>query len=116
MLEIPASSLRRYAQTFADRLSPSAHKRKRSYTDEDLSTLRKIRAYIGQGLSADDIRDRLDVVEAAAAQDSALALLPTVLQHFENIAQTLSSQQAEIDDLRKQIGALNRPWWRRLLG
>ena len=125
MLQIPGSSLRRYAALFADRLSLTARRRKRLYTDQEILTLQKVRDLAGQGLTVTQIAERLDVVVDQEPPANALALLPSILQEFEEIrsrlAQMETDQQSQLDALRVQVDQLaqelerqRRPWWKRL--
>jgi len=90
-------------------------------------TLQKVRDLAGQGLTVTQIAERLDVVVDQEPPANALALLPSILQEFEEIrsrlAQMETDQQSQLDALRVQVDQLaqelerqRRPWWKRLRG
>src|SRR3990172_3813398 len=119
MLDIPASSLRRYATIFAQFLDQGARRRKRLYTDQDILTLRRVRDFAAHGLTTGQIAQRLEVVEVDQP-NNALALLPNVLREFEILHSMQSDQdqrieqlRSEIEQLREEIRQQRRPWWRR---
>jgi DNA-binding transcriptional MerR regulator len=117
MLDIPASTLRRYAVQFSEYLSASANqKRRRSYTQGDILVLGKIRELTGQGLPVEDIAGRLPMVDNEPPEKSALALVPDIaseLAHAQTVArnalqlvQELTSQVEKIPDIENRIAAL----------
>lgn len=126
MLNIPESSLRRYAVLFADYLSPSAHKRRRTYTDQDIATLGRIRD-LAQRMPLDQIGPLLSVVETHEETANALALVPSIAlaieqaaaqsaQALQRIEQLEALQADQAEELRRLREWLALPWWRRFWG
>ena len=115
MLKIPASTLRRYSVDFADQLSDSARHtgHKRTYADDDVLTLRRIRKLSGQRLAPAEIRARLAVMEPESPS-SALALMPEILNQFESLRADLAQAHEKIDHLQARLDVLEMPWYRRL--
>ena len=105
MLDIPGSSLRRLASQFSDRLSESANKRRRTYTDEDIKVLKRVRELTGQGMSIEEIKNVIDVAPSDSAlakvPESSLALLPEVLQEFESLRSEISDLRSEVNELKE---------------
>ena len=60
-LNVPGSTIRRWALRFENVLSKQVGK-KRVYTLQDVDTFRKIRDYSKQGKSLDNIADKLKIV------------------------------------------------------
>lgn len=124
MLDIPTSTLRRYSRDWHEHLSASASRQgqKRSYTDTDILTLRRLRALLSQKLDHEDIAARLQVVEPDTPQESALSMVPAIAGEFENIRSFIAQMQAEHDNelsaLRERVkrleDELNTPWYKRL--
>jgi phage shock protein A len=86
-------------------------------------TLQKIRDLAHDGLTVDEIAPRLEVVTDTNQAENALALLPNVLQEFENIQSQITNQAdqlteltSQVDQLRAQLTELQqrRSWWDRL--
>lgn len=124
MLEIPASTLRRYAVQFAPFLSPSGQRknRRREYTQADVLTFQKIRDYSGQGLTPDEIAARLPLVDSEPATNNALALIPDIAAKFEefaaahaNLNARLENQDARIAALEAELSEKKIPWYKKLL-
>lgn len=119
MLSIPVSSLRRYAKIFADYLSPGAKRRKRQYSDDDVLVLKRIRELAGNGMTTEEIKEVLTLVpQEDKPPDSALALMPTILEEFETLRRVIMDQQDYIDRQRvynDQVRKYNKlSAWQRL--
>lgn len=134
LLNIPVSSLRRYAVDYADMLSASAaHEgKKRRYTDNDVLTLRRIRVLVAQKKTPDEVRGLLQVVaslppdeQVTPPADRALAVAyPELLEQLEFIKSALASKDAQISELLARVNALEQaaqgeherqamPWYKR---
>lgn len=136
MLGIATSTVRKYASLYSDHLSDKAGRMQRSYTDQDIATLKRIVDLRRDGYSLSDIPDMLATVLAPPEPEESLKLLPGILTQFEAIYDVQSDHTDQIgylkdriddEDLRKRLEALeelerereerhNRPWWRKLLG
>jgi len=134
MLQIPTSSLRRYSEAFKDHLTIKHTKgQKRTYTEQDIITLGKIRDLAKSGLTHEVISERLPLIEEQSEPiDNALALIPTVAKELEaikdnqsSIVQIIQQLQDDLEDqktanleLQKKVNDLesfnNLPWWKRI--
>jgi len=123
-LNVPSSTIRRWAVRFEDVLSKQESK-KRMYTMEDLDTFRKIRDYSKQGKSLDNIADKLKIVASKVDQEqkpeTGLVLHPELVSFMQNIAEQNVALQLQVDKMRVQqdkqnelIAWLMLPWWKRL--
>lgn len=129
MLDIAPSTLRRYAAVYSDHLSPQQPGHKRGYTDQDITTLRRIKDLVGH-VPPDEIPARLAVVEdqQPAAISSGLALIPEIAARFDRLeadrqaaAQQISALSGRLERLEAITAQSERlrawaalPWWRRL--
>lgn len=103
MLEIPASSLRRYAVQFAPFLSRAGNQsRRRAYTQNDVLVFKRIRELTGQGVPLEEVASRLQIVKNEPPEKNALALVPEIAAEFQRLA----SQVARLPELENQIAAL----------
>lgn len=127
MLNLAPSSLRRYVTIFPDLLSDTAKlpSKSRRYTDADILVLRRIKDLIRSRKTPEEIRVALQVVEPEEPASSALALMPEVIQQFENLRAQLAEMQAnqettkqELEETRARLKALeerlSEPWYRRI--
>jgi len=134
MLDIPTSSLRRYSQVFSDYLTIKHVKgQKRTYTEQDIVTLGKIRDLASSGLNHELIAERLPLIEDQKEPiDNALALIPTVAKELEafkdfqvSIMQTvktleddLNAEKNKTTELGEKITELENyislPWWKKI--
>jgi len=121
-LEIPTSTLRRWSTRFVEFMSFShSPGQKRSYTLEDLATLRRVRELSRAGLPLEKIHEALiaEAVGAEGANGSSTALinLSDVAQAFDDFRARFSSLEQKNKDLQAQVEALEEyiqtPWWRR---
>ena len=73
-LEISPSTLRRWSNEFSEFLSPQASspeaKGKHRYSDEDLATFITIKGLMTEGLTYDQVRQRLSDLRSGAASGS----------------------------------------------
>ena len=123
-LNVPSSTIRRWAVRFEDVLSKQDSK-KRMYTMEDLDTFRKIRDYSKQGKSLDNIADKLKIVpakvEAEQNTETGLIVHPEVAKVLNRISENNIALQLQLDKMKAQQDKQNKliawlmlPWWKRL--
>ena len=116
-LNVPSSTIRRWAVRFEDVLSKQESK-KRMYTMEDLDTFRKIRDYSKQGKSLDNIADKLKIVSSKVDQEqkpeTGLILHPELVSFMQNIAEQNIALQLQVDQLQAQVDWLMLPWWKKI--
>jgi DNA-binding transcriptional MerR regulator len=106
-LDVPPSTLRRWAGRFADHLSPQPSGRgHRSYTVDDLNTFRRIRDLSGQGVLLDDIAKRLDVVDPPPDDTTDLITTEGYSRMLDYAVNTLQSMQSTITDQGQRITRL----------
>jgi DNA-binding transcriptional MerR regulator len=117
MLGVPLSTLRRYSRDFAHLLSESARAagRKRNYTDQDILALRQIRKYSSQRMTPAEIERLVQVVEPPEETTSALALVPQILQGFEDIRSELREMRETVDRLERELEETRIPWYKRII-
>ena len=120
-LNVPSSTIRRWAARFEDVLSKQESK-KRMYTMEDLDTFRKIRDYSKQGKSLDNIADKLKIVSSKVDQEqnteTGLILHPELVRFMQDIAEQNVALQLQADKLQEQVDKLTAwislPWYKRI--
>ena len=116
-LNVPSSTIRRWAVRFEDVLSKQEGK-KRMYTMEDLDTFRKIRDYSKQGKSLDNIADKLKIVSSKVDQEqkpeTGLILHPELVSFMQNIAEQNVALQLQANKLQEQVDWLMLPWWKKI--
>jgi len=121
-LEIPPSTLRRWSTRFVEFMSFShSPGQKRSYTLEDLATLRRVKELSGEGLPLEKIHEALllQAVGAEGANGSSTALinLSDVAQAFEDFRAQFVALEHKNKELQAHVEALENyiqtPWWRR---
>ena len=120
-LNVPSSTIRRWAVRFEDVLSKQESK-KRMYTMEDLDTFRKIRDYSKQGKSLDNIADKLKIVASKVDQEqkpeTGLILHPELVSFMQNIAEQNVALQLQANKLQGQVDQLTAwislPWYKRI--
>lgn len=136
MLSIPSSTLRHYAKKFSKHLSPQKGKH-RLYTERDLLVLKKVKELSGSNLPLDVIDAQLAVIEVPAKeepkpQETALSLIPSVMQEIETAQVIARAAQNKTDQLAADLEQLSAkvtqqsdqlasfkawaslPWWKRL--
>jgi len=116
-LNVPSSTIRRWAVRFENHLAKRSGK-KRTYTVSDMDTFRKIRDLSGQGFGLDKIDEMLDVVESPEDQSTALLSLADFVQSLESahneaasLRQMITDQDARIKHLEDWI---TTPWYKRM--
>lgn len=118
-LGIATSTLRRWASEFEPFLSLRTGV-KRTYTTDDITTLKRVKDLFAQGLKTEQVREALPLVDARAI-DSALITLPEVLQALDalrldrlNMLERLEAQEQAINELREQLAEQGKPWYQKL--
>lgn len=116
-LNVPASTVRRWAAKFERHLSPRKGK-KRSYTITDLDTFRKIRDLSAAGHGLKKIAEMLDVVEIPEDQSTGLMNLADFVQAFEMFNANILQLQDKIDNQEDRIKQLedwiSTPFYKRI--
>ena len=124
-LNIPSSTLRRYARLFKEYLSPSAQRRRRKYTTIDLEIFEKIKTLSAEGVLIDEMGpllaempiDHAEIILEDDSKESSRAIVPVnpeVIRNFANVDNKLDQLLAEIAQLRADLEAAKKPWWKRL--
>jgi len=113
LLNIPPSTLRRYANLFQDYLSEGAHrKRRRTYTEADLTKLKQIRELLNAGSTLNEVSDQLDAdIETTidVEEDTSKALtLPGLITQLEEFQAAFEQQQQEIIYLTQRVEELQQ--------
>ena len=108
-LEVSPSTLRRWSDEFSEFLSPEADssegKQHRRYSDEDLATFVTIKGLMTDGLTYDQVRQRLveqqpgktDGSVSLVAADAALPLAPAMTFLADTLHNVAESQQAVLN-------------------
>lgn len=127
-LNVPPSTIRRWASIFEHHLSPRKGK-KRKYTSSDLDVFRRIKEFSNSGYSLDKIDGMLAVVEKPKDKTTALLSLADFTQSLElahnqiaQLSQALLDQQNKlIDKLEEQSARIETleewiqsPWYKRI--
>ena len=104
MLDIPSSTLRRYASDFAEHLSEQARQkgRQRRYNEPDLVILARARKLLNAGHKPEQVNSMLFVVEdneLEHEENSSLALIPGISQAIEQV----NNQAAEMAMILKEL-------------
>jgi len=119
-LTVPTSTIRRWSARFSNRLSTGnlAPGQKRTYTLDDLETLRRVRDYLADGVTLDKVDTLLDIVEKPLDGPAALVSLADVTQSLTTAYQMVEELRRIIDDQSARIKALeeriNTPWYKRI--
>lgn len=115
-LKVPPSTLRRWAARFESHLSPR-HGKNRSYTPEDLDTLRRVQDYLKQGFGFDKIDDLLPVVDTDS-QSTALVITEDFARSLTTAHNLIDGLQLRLDKQDARIKTLEdwilTPWYKRL--
>lgn len=131
MLDIPSSSLRRYARDYAEYFSETARSGgvKRRYDDQDVLKIKRIKQMARARETPEAIRAALEteVVQEPKEPEpvNALALMPRILEEFESIRaqlsrmetdresdrQTMSRLESELERLSHELEEQRRPLW-----
>ena len=114
-LNVPGSTIRRWALRFEAVLSKQVGK-KRVYTLQDVDTFRKIRDYSKQGRNLDAIEAELMLFMPRVKKADAvgLAVHPEVLRIINELNDQNVAMQLQLDKLQAQVTWLMLPWWKRV--
>ncbi len=114
-LNVPSSTIRRWAVHFKDVLSKQEGK-KRIYTLEDVDTFRRIRDFSKQGRNLDAIEAELRVFKPKVepAEEKGLMIHPEVLKVMQEINSQNIALQLQVDQLQAQVDWLMLPWWKKI--
>ena len=134
MLNIPPSTLRRYANHFSSHLSEHARReRGRRYDEQDISILARARELLNEGHSPDKTNELLALVAAEQpSPESTLALIPSISQALSEALDTARALRIEVSELNERQSATDNtlselasrlaalehersPWYKRLL-
>jgi DNA-binding transcriptional MerR regulator len=109
-LEVSPSTLRRWSEEFSEFLSPEADssegKQHRRYSDEDLAMLITVKGLMADGLTYDQVRERLVQIDSGEApagpgsmvpSDAALPLAPAMTFLADTLHNVADSQQAVLN-------------------
>jgi len=109
-LEVSPSTLRRWSDEFSEFLSPEADssegKQHRRYSDEDLATFMSIKGLMTDGLTYDQVRQRLveqqgkgksDGQASLVAADAGLPIAPAMTFLADTLHNVAESQQAVLN-------------------
>ena len=111
-LNIPSSTLRRWAVQFGKYLSESANLHRRQYTDQDITTLEYIKKLSGQGVMLKDIPGYLDnlVIDQEPLESSTAIVSAKDVHQLRSVIAQLRSDREEdkktIDDLNDRMDGL----------
>lgn len=116
-LNVPASTVRRWAVRFEKHLSKRTGK-KRTYTPTDLDTFRRIRDLSASGFGLDRIDSMLDVVETPQDKSTALITLADFVQSLEIAHNQVATLQARLDEQNARLDTLEKwlalPFYKRI--
>lgn len=118
-LNVPSSTIRRWALRFEDVLSKQVGKR-RVYSLQDVDTFRKIRDFSKQGRNLDAIEAELKLAMPRVKKSDAVGLTvhPEVLRVINELNDQNVAMQLQLDRMQLQhdklLAWLMLPWWKRL--
>ena len=105
MLQIPASTLRRYCVEFSSHLSDHAtRQRKRRYTESDIAVLSRARELLSQGKTSGQADKLLGIMSSDNdLPDQTLALIPTISKSLTEALDTARALRAELNTVNATI-------------
>jgi len=104
LLEIPPSTLRRYAKLFEKYLSEGARKKRRTYTETDLSKLKQIKELLDAGSTIKEVPDQLGKTLEVQKEDTSTALaLPGLIEQLKEFQSIFEQQQQEIEEHKQAL-------------
>jgi DNA-binding transcriptional MerR regulator len=133
LLQVDASTLRRWARAWKSNLSEQGQAKRRRYTQADLATFARGQAMLRAGRSPVEVAALLAVEPNAPANVPAVALVsvPALAVELQAAQEGLRAMQGALDGVRKvqaeQAGEIAQlraelaawralPWWRRVFG
>ena len=139
ILDLPPSTLRRYATLFRNYLSATAQTgHRRAYTDQDIAVIDQVQSLIAKGVRVDDIPAQLEIfrsntIDQLQEEQTTTALaLPGLIKQIDKIRRSLETEidqlqeeraadrqlinglQDQVDQLRRELAA-RRPWWAKII-
>ena len=113
-LNVPSSTLRRWAVRFEDVLSKQEGK-KRVYTLEDVDMFRRIRDFSKQGRNLNAIEAELRVFKPKVepTDEKGLIVHPEVLKVMQELNSQNIALQVQVAKLQAQVDWLMLPWWKK---
>jgi DNA-binding transcriptional MerR regulator len=133
MLQVPLSTLRRYASQYSKHLSEHTKQRKRRYTEQDITILARARELLSNGHSPGEVNNLLSVISTEEqAPESTIALIPSISEALTEALDTARTLRAEVDNHEQRISdyehklseiankldaienTQNTPWYRKL--
>lgn len=113
--KIATSTLRKYSVLFEAYLSPSAHRKQRTYTDEDISIIKRIVDFRDDGISLAEIDQQLKVGVVGGLQPITLAMIPQITAKLDDLYHTIASQTQQLEELQARLDTLeSRSLWQRI--
>ena len=130
LLDMPASTLRRYAATLEPHLSEHVARRPRSFTEEDIQIIQQAKEEVGKGVALKDVVPDLPIVEHPATEEestslvagahAAIAAYNDLRGQLEEIADLMRAQADRIEQLEKDNKEMRdylaQPWYKRVFG
>jgi len=117
-LTVPTSTLRRWALRFQAHLSPHTPGKHREYTISDMDTLRKVRDWLADGMTYDDIESKLDITQSTPDASTALMNITEYTQAIEDARAIIQVMKTKMDTqserLQKIESWLAQPWYKRI--
>jgi DNA-binding transcriptional MerR regulator len=114
LINCPPSTLRRYVNLFPNYLSRAARKRPRSYNQNDLSTIAKIKELLAQGVLVKDISSKLELVIDQEQPESTALTLPGLVQTIKDMQAAFDNQSSQIVQLQSRITWLELPFYKKI--
>lgn len=116
LLDVPGSTLRRWAKRFSHRLSEGAQRRKRIYDEQDLDTFAAIRDLAAKNFTLDQIDARLgELVHQPGNREQRSLTLPGVLREINGLHGEIDDLRQSHADMRRRLDELERESKRSLL-
>ncbi len=119
-LNVPASTIRRWASRFEKHLSPRTGK-KRTYTVTDLDTFRRIRDLSASGFGLAHIENTLHIVEKPIDKSTDLITLSDFVRSLEYASNRLADFEYKLDQLNEHVKHLEAqlawyktPWYQKI--
>ena len=116
-LNTPPSTLRRWAKTFEDNLSPQTGSH-RSYTLEDIYIFQKIKNLLDHGQTYKDIKEQLNIVETPEDQEKDISTIPDIIQTLQFSNEQLVTLKSKLEDQNKRLNKLEAyialPWYQKI--
>jgi DNA-binding transcriptional MerR regulator len=109
MIDVPTSTIRRYAAQWSEFLSPAAQVsgQKRRYTNQDVLILKRIKDLVRARKPENEIKDALQLVQESPEEieqpESTLALIPQIAEEFDRLRSLTAEQNQKLSDFRADV-------------